>query len=259
MFKDKREYRALFFRCPGIRSASEVGNLLPSDAVREELAPKWGDVDIVHRAYLSRVNFTNFEDDALRRVGSLFVYDMYNACFPTSEGNVLMIAFPFLRMGREVFDAIRLRKRARGLVYKKLNVPSLFGRLSTKKYIGGPVRVAQAEILHLGDVDVAKVVLIGSDILNSETYRALTQAFGAKRGLQPKRCQLTYLDEEGGASFRIQADSVGNFLFRVRAGAGNLPMLHKLVQFLQDAKVMEDTSANPLARASDDNRELGRD
>jgi hypothetical protein len=252
MFRDKRDFRAIAFTVPSLKSIAGMRDLLPQNSISEgeQLTEGSPQLQIEHMYYYSRERFSpSPELDNVKKVWQgieQYRYDLYLLGFTGPNFFVGMVAVPLLRMGLNLFRQIHEGARGSGLLYQKVSLERLLKAVTEGRHMGGSIRITNIQMLIFGDPSANSILIGGENALNSKTFKCLSNSL---TGLQfdPLSCRVIY-DRPEGQRFYMGIDRFGNYSFYVRAGGYNLHWASNLLSYLYKEKVIDETPAIPLRR-----------
>lgn len=249
MFSGQRDFRAVTF-CSSLHDVRKVLGLFPKGALSDELGVV-GAADgmfvVYHGFYYSTTEYC--DADTLKDVavpfpeGVRYRYDFYVCHWKRGRRGVLVFAVPFSRMAADMFGLLEERGRAYRRQYKKLDLDALVSQLTAGSPLSEEIAATAVRFRVSGGDTVQSATVSGSDVFGSELYQRTQESLHGIN-LVPRRVRIRY--ERYPERFTLEADTHGNFWFRVSKDGANIGGLYHLLTALDNANLLQDTVAYPL-------------
>lgn len=254
MFRDKREFHAVALQSPTISSMEDIYRMFPHGVVsdRELLPSSRNNLLIEHSFYHSQNQyvFTDGIEQMMVKRGTqqFYRYNMYCMAFSLRSTHTILIAVPFLQMGREVFGQIHRKMQGRNLSYEIIRLDRLLDAIVAKRHRGGHVKITRLDLLVYGDPNANSLIVRGKDAVFSGVFQRVS---AHRKGLEltPRKCRVEY-DTHEGQRFALDGDRFGNYTFRVVSRAKNLPWISYLLTYFYEENMVESTPAFPLRKGA---------
>ncbi len=257
MFRDRHDFSAIAVSTDKIGSVQESLRLLPAEATSElEVVFLANGFEVFHLFYHSEERFSRSPElEEIRTTWNgieQFRYNMYIMGLDVGGRLMLILCVPFFAMGRSVFSRLVKAAHGLGMIFNFVDLKSLTEAFQAGRNHGGLIKITKMEMLVHGDTFVDKIVVSGTDIVNSSTFEQFTHASDtAEVNLATKRCTIVFDDHER-PRFALTADRYGNFSFRISRGAENMPVGRDLILFLFGERLIGQTFAFPPAQGTEE-------
>lgn len=253
MFRDRHDFSAIAVSLGKLQSVWDTLGLLPSDAISEpEKVVSSDGFEALHLFYHSESRFTRSADlDEVKvnwRGIEQYRYNMYVMGIRVNDRFIILLCVPFFSMGRSVFSLFTKAAHGLGLSFYFVDLKKLTEAIHGGLNDGGLVKLVKMDMLIYGDTYVDKILLAGTDVINSLTFERLSQASAkAQTSLAARRCTVV-LDDHERPRFALSADRYGNYTFRIARAGENISVGRDLISFLYRENLMGETFAFPPIR-----------
>ncbi|NQV28105.1 MAG: hypothetical protein HQ518_27450 [Rhodopirellula sp.] len=251
MFQDQREFRCIAVKLPSARSLNEVTKWLPDGRLSEKWTPietASQKFDVIHATWISTLNCAPSQDLSEiieeRDGHKMYRYSVYLMMLRNGRSATFFFAAPFSQILREMCVELHEATAGKKRLYETLDLDVLLQRIKDSSDSEAKLTATFVRYEVHGDSTLDGMTVRGSDTVNSKTQRRLESSL---RGIElvPSRAKIVY-SGEGGSRFSIEADGNGNYRFRVRREAKNLPWFQSLWESFIESNVVKSQSVFPM-------------
>lgn len=189
-----------------------------------------------------------FRTGETREGQELFRYTCFITTAHLLGGEVLLVGFPFVGLGRMLVQRLVANGILRDASFVRADVSKIIHavRLGVAGE-GEHVRIAKL-VSRVEDDAVSRMALGGRDAIHSAIYELLLKQFG-EHTFGPKYCVVSFRDQTG-ASASVHIDNYGNFRFWMQVNCRNIPALGSLIKYCNAVGSLEVTTSVPHTRLS---------
>jgi hypothetical protein len=250
-FVHDRDFRAILFSSPTIRSFGDVADLFFQSGVSSG-EPHTGsarDFKAEHRFFYTEQDFTTNEADrdACRRKWDKkrfsFRYTIFFAQLSITKPNFFLIILPLMTMARKLYPAFEQISRGKNVTYWRVTLQPLIEKIEAGEDLQGAITLKEVKCAVYGDPQASAFRVAGTNVARCNTLHEIETSLRAK-GIRykPQIVRMLFYNPDVDTRLHVSFHRAGHLKFFVNEGTANLPLLGTVLRYLFEMTLFEEAA-----------------